>query len=400
VDFGLSKSIIVPKDSPHAAEPFNETHCLRKEREKADFRGTSMYASLRVHQLKDYGFRDDMWSVLYVFCDLVTGGLPWMSYAANRDRETCQKIKETIFETKDASRMLQGELYHIASYKRDKMQQDGKTELPPLPEPLAISTDPAKVELLRQAFDHVGSLGFASVPDYELLQRCLHGYLEGSTYDEAVPKMKFQSKKKSSGFSPERDDSRKDWDAKTPQWDLVNLLDPMDDKEIWRDAKQQVLTEDINLTPAGGDAGDTARLPVEFQFRIAQMSYHSRHAKDTPHHVALRDFMKTAVPLLYGEWDSLTFEKGNHNSKGYRRELYLKVIEKCLKCAQRFQNFSSKECYYEISENESKKRKIASNLGKGAMSAVSKVLVGLNVARKQEMKKPTAPPPVLSFSQG
>ncbi|EEC50328.1 predicted protein, partial [Phaeodactylum tricornutum CCAP 1055/1] len=61
VDFGLSKS----------------AGFYRLEREKAEFRGTSMYASLRVHQGKDYAPRDDVWSLLYVFCDLVSGGLPW-----------------------------------------------------------------------------------------------------------------------------------------------------------------------------------------------------------------------------------------------------------------------------------------------------------------------------------
>lgn len=400
VDFGLSKSIIVPKESPHAAEPFNGTHCLRREREKADFRGTSMYASLRVHQLRDYGFRDDMWSVLYVFCDLISGGLPWMSYAANRDRETCRKMKEDIFNAKKASALLQGEAYHIASYKRDKMKQDGKTDLPILPEPLALSTDSAKIQLLQQAFDHLGSLGFASTPDYALLQRCLHGYLEGPTYDEIVPRMKFKAKIKANGFSPERDDATKSWDVNSPSWELADLDDLMDASDIWTDAKQQAETEDVNEAPLGGEAADSARLPIEFQFRIAQMNYHAKHAADTPHHVALRDFMRIALPLLHGEWDSTKFEKGNHNSVGYRRELFLKVVEMCLICASKFKHFSNKQCYYDTKENPCKKRKVLCTFGNGGMSAVSKVLVGLRVARKQEMKKPTAPPPVLTFSQG
>ena len=108
VDFGLSKSIVVPGDSPiaDATRPWPEDQewlkpqnyagkaHYRQERTKAEFRGTSMYASLRVHQLKDYCPRDDMWSVMYVFCDLVSGGLPWMSYAAARNRDMCQTVKE------------------------------------------------------------------------------------------------------------------------------------------------------------------------------------------------------------------------------------------------------------------------------------------------------------------
>lgn len=398
VDFGLSKGIIVPKGSPHADCPFNETHCLRKEREKADFRGTSMYASLRVHQLKDYTFRDDMWSVLYVFCDLVSGGLPWMAYAANRDRETCQKMKQDIFENKQASKLLQGEPYHLASYKRDKMQQDGKTDLPALPEPLEISRDPVKVDLLQRAFDHLGTLGFADRPDYGLLQTCLRGFAHGSTHDESVPRMTFQNK--SRGFSPRRDDAQ--WDTSTPQWDLEDFMDPMNDSDIWRDAKLQAETEDSHEVPKGDEAADFARLPIDFQFRIAQMSYHSEHAEDTPRHLALRDFMKTALPLLYGEWDSTKFEKGNHssNTDRFRRELYLKIVEICLSCASQFKYFSSKECYYDKTESASKRRKIVSTFRKGEKAAVCKVILALRTAKAQEVSKPTAPPAALTFSQG
>ena len=48
-----------------------------------------MYASLCIHQGKDYCPRDDAWSVLYVFCDLVSGGLPWMSHAAHQEQHEC-----------------------------------------------------------------------------------------------------------------------------------------------------------------------------------------------------------------------------------------------------------------------------------------------------------------------
>lgn len=70
--------------------------CIRLEREYAEFRGTSMYASLRVHQGKDHCPRDDIWGLLYVFCDLVSGGLPWMGYASARDRTSCQILKEMV----------------------------------------------------------------------------------------------------------------------------------------------------------------------------------------------------------------------------------------------------------------------------------------------------------------
>eukprot|EP00592_Proboscia_alata_P018430 CAMPEP_0194419418 /NCGR_PEP_ID=MMETSP0176-20130528/18563_1 /TAXON_ID=216777 /ORGANISM="Proboscia alata, Strain PI-D3" /LENGTH=400 /DNA_ID=CAMNT_0039226363 /DNA_START=532 /DNA_END=1730 /DNA_ORIENTATION=+ len=108
VDFGLSKSFVYAQThsmadpalpwrgvKPEGVRPSDEC-CQRKERSHADFRGTSMYASLRVHQFRDYSRRDDMWGLMYVFCDLVTGGLPWMHHAAARNRSECEKTKERM----------------------------------------------------------------------------------------------------------------------------------------------------------------------------------------------------------------------------------------------------------------------------------------------------------------
>jgi Protein kinase domain len=137
VDFGLSKSIIVPEDNEFAdkehywngkywLKPYLYQNmenpprgCYRQERKKADFRGTSMYASLRVHQERDYCPRDDVWSLLYVFCDLVSGGLPWMQHAANRDRDACQRYKERIHGESedhvsgDIAELLKGDIYEM-----------------------------------------------------------------------------------------------------------------------------------------------------------------------------------------------------------------------------------------------------------------------------------------------
>ena len=397
VDFGLSKSIIVVKESPHADKPFNELFSVRKEREKADFRGTSMYASLRVHQLKDYGFRDDMWSVLYVFCDLVSGGLPWMAYAANRDRETCQKLKQEIFDTRDAVKLLQGEAYHLASYKRSKLQMDSSTELPSLPEPLEISKDMTKVEALQQAFDHLGNLGFADKPDYALLRRCLHKFCDGLTYDQLVPKMSFESIPQD--FLPNKADSS--LDGSIPLWDLSDFTDPMNDSQIWKSASLENEIEGCPDQQEGEKAGEFTGLPLEMQFRIAQMNYHSEHPDDTPSHVALRDFMRVAIPLLYGDWDSEKFEKGNHSSMNdrFRRELFLRIVDMCLQCALMYNQFSSKECYFDMTGNPFKRRKIISPDGLGDRLAVSKVIIGLRACRSLESTKPTAPPAVLSFTQ-
>jgi len=401
VDFGLSKSIIVPKDSPYSGSKFTETHCLRKEREKADFRGTSMYASLRVHQLKDYTFRDDMWSVLYVFCDLISGGLPWMSYAANRERDTCEKMKHDIFENKKTEDLLKGEAFHIIQFKRDKMAQDGRTDLPDLPIPLDLSKDKVKVELLTKAFDHMGQLGFNDMPDYDLLQRCLRGFLEGKAYDEAIPRMRLIEEK--TAFSPQHEGTTKAWGDDSPVWELRDVLDPLDSLGVWKDVANQAESEESDEVQLSNDVSEFVRLPIEHQFRIAQMKYHTQHSEDTPHHIALRDFMKVALPLVYEEWDSANFEKGNHrsNNDGYRRELFLKIVDICLDCASSFQDFFTIQCYHDTNENPKKKRRIfCTHHRKKDQISVSAVILGLQSAKLKEKEKRSAPPPALRFSQG
>ena len=212
--------------------------CLRKERPTADFRGTSMYASLRVHQSHDYGRRDDIWGLLYVFCDLVSGGLPWMKQAGERDREMCKKMKEYVHgegsqsasadtsnsnittnvaskaafdssinekervnhESNDEDRnknknkiemgndvnndqiadLLKGAAHHIG---KQRNMQDGKTPIPP---PLALSCDKRRVNCLRKAFQHVSKLSFHDEPDYRYIDHCLKGFLPSSSDSTAV----------------------------------------------------------------------------------------------------------------------------------------------------------------------------------------------------------------------
>ncbi|KAH7730120.1 Protein kinase domain containing protein [Aphelenchoides avenae] len=50
---------------------------IRKERFYAGFRGTSRYVSLTVHDRKEQGPVDDMWSLLYTLVELSEGQLPW-----------------------------------------------------------------------------------------------------------------------------------------------------------------------------------------------------------------------------------------------------------------------------------------------------------------------------------
>lgn len=426
VDFGLSKSVVVPKESPYSdrnhvwtgkdwIRPPNQTGegYYRKERSTADFRGTSMYASLRVHQLKDFCARDDMWSLLYVFCDLVSGGLPWMSHAANRDREACQKLKERIHGEEpgrpdETERLVMGHAYHMALFKKCKggidPVEDSNIELP---EPLPLSKDEKNVNLLRKAFQHLAKLSFNDTPDYNLIKQCLEGFLDedGEVEENGLAQINwstlYEASQKKTKQTPVLGEG-------VPTWDLEGDIDPVDASEFAEaEATSSSELSEVNISSADGDFG---RLPLEMRFRLSQMEYNTLHHSNVPPHLALRDWLRVALPVLYGEWDSKQFEKGGHrfSGDGYRRESYLKAIEKCLKCSRKFSNFRHLDCVYYSEENGSiasrKRRKITStmpgpkhgSLGTDLVT-IAKIAFRLRHAKKIEEKKPYAPPPRLQF---
>ncbi|CAJ1938244.1 unnamed protein product [Cylindrotheca closterium] len=460
VDFGLSKSVVVQKDSPASdlenpwkgkgwIRPANQSGqgYYRKERPTADFRGTSMYASLRVHQLKDYCARDDIWSLLYVFCDLVSGGLPWMQHAANRDREACQKLKERIHGEEEGrpdetKRLLMGNEYHVALFNKYRGGIDppeGVLDLSDLPEPLALSKDEKKVSLLRNAFDHLKSLSYYDMPDYSLIKECLEGFLDENAQEQCtglatiqweqlhqqskerkrkgrpllgtgVPTWEFGlSGENNSNGSNGNGDKMSEIDDHSEDnnyycWDPVNA-------DTFMEAEANAASELPDENSAKSE-GDFVRLPLELRFRIAQMEYNMLHHKKIPPHLALRDWLKVALPVLYGEWDSKTFEKGGHRTStdGYRRETYLQVIDKCLKCADKFSRFRQLACVYQKEDKGTdaprsrKRRRIIStmlepktdSLGSDLL-AIAMASFRLRHAKRLEQRKAYAPPPRLQF---
>ncbi|EQC41622.1 CK1/TTBK protein kinase [Saprolegnia diclina VS20] len=86
IDFGLSKQHLTPDGDVIAA------------REKAEFRGTSMYASLRAHRREELGRRDDLISWFYLVLDLIRGELPWAYDAQKKNREVVVELKEFYSE--------------------------------------------------------------------------------------------------------------------------------------------------------------------------------------------------------------------------------------------------------------------------------------------------------------
>lgn len=472
VDFGLSKSFVVPKESSFAGDtkwdgPWdlprivdggtdaqsdsNKIGYIRKERNGADFRGTSMYASLRVHQGRDYCRRDDLWGLLYVFCDLVSGGLPWMGYAANRDRSMCQLIKEYVHgerlevdvttpasdQMKDENHILStgkknhpdhiGELlkgadYHLHKHRQDCILAKAKASgneipnvesLPKLPEPLKMSSDEAKCNALRMAFDHLSQLSFSDKPDYDLIRNCFDIFLRsenvGVENEYDPPEIHWKQPAPKTKTSSGKDKSSK------KRRHSISFLDALDvdplSRTIFAEAEAIIEKENSREGNKGNDLNvDIARLPLALQFQIAQVEYNALHPDTIPIHLAFRDWMNLATALVYDAWDAGAYEKGNNrsNEDGYVRELYLQLLTQCLEASKPFKYFSSRECFYygngEIDGDGKpiqKRRKIlmdecktskGDGTAKSTLLTFSKVMCSLRALAEMERERPFAPP--------
>lgn len=440
VDFGLSKSFVVPITSSLAdldypwtslrpwhnmssssnSNNFNhpnsckdEKPCLRKERPTADFRGTSMYASLRVHQSNDYGRRDDIWGLLYVFCDLVSGGLPWMKQAGERDREMCKKMKEFVHG--EGNELMQPE-----DIRSPKMDEDGnvsepeegeeiiyrdhiedllkgaahhlakqKKKLNPniiVPPPLAMSADGRRVEHLRKAFQHVSKLSFQDEPDYAFIQKCLYGFLPSKDdpqnvrdEDAQLPEIDWNmssssrtnrsqnsvSKLSNSSHSestltteamdriwPQRYTTK---DDSVSQPDAVTplLLEDAEQERLTQQAQSTANSNNSNNSSSNSNSSPTGSehsLPMPLQFYLAQVEYNARNASSIPKPMALNHWMQLGFSILFLKW-SMKYEKGRRNDgDGYRREEFIKVLKRCMEAAVPFQKFQSPE-YFDFEYN-------------------------------------------------
>ncbi|OQR96788.1 tau-tubulin kinase [Thraustotheca clavata] len=127
IDFGLSKQHLTPEGAVVSA------------REKAEFRGTSMYASLRAHRREELGRRDDLWSWFYLVLDFIRGELPWAFDAQKKYREVVVELKEYYSEQ------------HL---------------------PQLVDGLPGSRHLLKIA-EYLSTLEYADAPNYTFLRKCL-----------------------------------------------------------------------------------------------------------------------------------------------------------------------------------------------------------------------------------
>ncbi|KAK5968363.1 Asator [Trichostrongylus colubriformis] len=104
LDFGLARSYAAFKNGKWVA---------RRARGSAEFRGTLRYCSPNVHEKKEQGRRDDLWSLFYVLIELHCG-LPWQTI---RDKAKVETMKMNISD-KHLVQNFPPELRDIVPYLR------------------------------------------------------------------------------------------------------------------------------------------------------------------------------------------------------------------------------------------------------------------------------------------
>jgi hypothetical protein len=277
-------------------------------------------------------------------------------------------------------------------FRNEQKTAAGETNrLHPVPEPLALSKDPSKVDALRKAFGHLATLGFLDKPDYSLIRQCIHTFLKDESTHPAVRPVDWQHMNTAAALVRRRDGKR------TPTWNLMESIDPVDTDDF------DDIDESSESPTTVTDPSYLMQLSLEMQFRYHQVSHHVHNHGQTPMYVILRDWLQLVLPLLYDEWDAKRFEDGGHRTTtdGFRRETYLQLLRKCLEFSQEFGSFQSADCVYTIAEKVEgemlgKKRKITAD-SDSHLTTIARALYGLGHAIQSEERKRSPPPKQLSF---
>ncbi|MCP4411871.1 MAG: hypothetical protein GY808_04780 [Gammaproteobacteria bacterium] len=106
------------------------------------FKGTTVNASVRVHEQKDYAAVDDIWSTFYSIIDISTNALPWKDGCEERKEDQTEKREYALNEKKKFNQWLENNSndYQLPlEYKRmgRELMQCNPTE-PPYDELISI----------------------------------------------------------------------------------------------------------------------------------------------------------------------------------------------------------------------------------------------------------------------
>ena len=107
VDFGMAKQF---RDKDGTIKP---------KRENAEFRGTTVYASPNTHMGDDQCPRDDLYSIIFVLLDLLSGKLPWSEAARTKDKPKVLALKQE-YVCNDPNKIIEWVTNNIKSIENKK----------------------------------------------------------------------------------------------------------------------------------------------------------------------------------------------------------------------------------------------------------------------------------------
>lgn len=156
VDFGIAK---IYKDKEGR---------IRQKRENVELRGTTTYASPNMHLGDDHCPRDDMYSLIFVFFDLICGKLPWTEASRSKDKKSVVDLKSEYCTT-CPERMIQW----VAQTVKDSEILHSET-CNDYDENFPLHAQEQCLTVLK----HLQTLRFEDQPDYDLIEMALISVVE------------------------------------------------------------------------------------------------------------------------------------------------------------------------------------------------------------------------------
>ena len=154
VDFGIAKQF-VEKDGS-----------LKPKRQIAEFRGTTLYASPFAHVKEDQCQRDDLYSMMFVFFDLICGKLPWTEEAKLKEKQKVADLKHQ-FVMADPSNIIQWVSTHVARIEENSPSSSSSS--------VAASTNftARAQEKAMLILTYLQGLKYEDKPDYDFVELSL-----------------------------------------------------------------------------------------------------------------------------------------------------------------------------------------------------------------------------------
>jgi hypothetical protein len=127
-----------------------------------------MFASLNTHEDKDQSYRDDLWSILFSFVDILLGQLPWSEEGKKKEKLLVKELKReytTNVQEEKFTKWIVGQILTTES------EVSHSHPLPPVSALLSpqrvSSTQPIKVKeedmswnFLNEIFNHLNVCSF------------------------------------------------------------------------------------------------------------------------------------------------------------------------------------------------------------------------------------------------